>query len=60
MELPDDVVFLVHRALHETVTGITTSDAEVQAQMDLQEEALDALTSLLPVPGDRPADVRTS
>lgn len=43
MEIPNEVVELVQRALHETVHGIVTTDAEVNAQMDLQEEALAAL-----------------
>lgn len=46
MDVPTEVVELVQRALHETVHGITTSDAEVQAQMDLQEEALAAIEAV--------------
>lgn len=58
MEVPEDVVELVHSALSRTVRGITSSDAEVQELMDLQEEALAAIetvTSPAPVPQDRPA-----
>ncbi len=46
MDVPDEVVELVHNALSRTVRGITTSDAEVQSLMDLQEEALAAVESV--------------
>lgn len=58
MDVPNDVVELVHEALSRTVRGITTSDAEVQALMDLQEQALEAIESVTipePAPQDQPA-----
>jgi hypothetical protein len=63
MDVPTDVVELVHRALSRTVRAITTSDAEVQELMDLQEEALAAIetvTSLQPVPPGQPAGLPAS
>lgn len=54
MEISTDVVDLVHRALHETVHGIAVTDEQVQAQMDLQEEALAAIESVTNQQLERP------
>jgi hypothetical protein len=46
VELPDEVVDLVHRALHDTGLGEATDPVGMSRVMDLQEEALAALEQL--------------
>lgn len=43
MELPDDVVELVHRALHDTVHDEATDPEGMSRVLVLQEQALAAL-----------------
>jgi hypothetical protein len=49
--LDDDELWAVHTALSATVECITSSDADVQLIMDLQEEAQALVASVLPVRG---------
>lgn len=45
--MDDDELWALYSALHATCESITTSDEGTQLIMDLQEEALELVTSLV-------------